>query len=87
MAEKHVDYRDLTREQKLEVLDSLAQLAVDIVSRHPDILGNSVVEVMVGRHEYGYVSCLGLYRAIKQGKILSTDDGYHLILRVPPEAA
>ena len=84
MSEQHIDYRDLTREKKLEVLDSLASVAVDIVIRHPDILEQSLVEVIVHRHEYGYVACLGLRHAIKLGRILAKNDGYGLnrILRV-----
>lgn len=85
MPEQHVDYRDLTREEKLEVLESLAVLAIDIVFKHPDILERSLIECMAVRHEYGYIACFGIFRAIKQGKIVTRDDGYHTFLRTQSE--
>lgn len=82
MPEQHVDYRDLAREKKLEVLESLAHMAINIVARHPDILENSLLQAMAHKHNYGYVAYLGLFHAIKQGKIIRRDDGYHALLRI-----
>lgn len=87
MSEQHVDYRDLTREKRLEVLDSLAKKAIDIVTRHPDILEPSMLDVLKSVHEYGYVGFLGLCRAIKQGKITPNYGQYNTTLRVPDKGA
>ena len=77
MSERHTHYRDLAREKRHEILHSLATLAIDIVTRHPNILERSLLEVMVYRHEYGYVAVLGLHLAVKSGSITADDDGYN----------
>lgn len=85
MPEKHINYRELTREKKLEVLESLAALAVTVVQRLPDILDRTLLQYMEVRHEYGYVALLGLQRAIKNGHVIPRDDGYNILLNIRNE--
>lgn len=81
MSEQHVDFKDLDREKRLEVIDSLAHMAINIVIKHPDVLERTLLEYLAIRHEYGYVAFLGIYHAIKRGKITARDDGRNTILR------
>lgn len=83
MSEQQVDYRDLSREERHEVLHCLAQIAVDIITRHPNIRIQDVERLMVPRHCYGYMGWLAVRQAIKSGDILQHDDGHNTYLYRP----
>lgn len=85
MSEKHIHYRELSRDKKLEVLESLSCMAISLVTRIPDILDKALLEYMQIKHEYGYVAFLGLHHAIRKGDIITRDDGYNLFLNLRQE--
>lgn len=84
MRGEYVEYQSLSHEQRLEVLKSLADTAVRIVAKHPDILWRCVEEVMRPM-DHGDVAWLALSRAVKEGRLIINYDTYHPTLRVPEE--
>ena len=84
MSEQNVEYRDLPREKKLEVLGNLAKIAIDIIKRHPDVRVPDV-ESIIHHHPYGEFAWLAIQYAIKNKQVIASYDGNCTILRVPDE--
>ena len=84
MSEQNVEYRDLPREKKLEVLGTLAKIAIDIIKRHPDVRVPDV-ESIINHHPYGEFAWLAIQHAIKKKQIIANYTGNCTTLRIPEE--
>lgn len=82
MSEQLPEYTDLSKEDRLAVINTLAATALKLIARHPDIQFRAVEEALHPQ-PYGNFVWLALQRLIKEGRVVQNDACNHATLRLP----